>query len=1457
MVKGRMKSVATADTAQAQRAYDNLKNKMRGVSTEAHRGGQSMTAMSRIIQNESGKIEKSIGNVGKVIAGAFAFREAAGFTSKIIQVRGEMQKLEIAFNTMLKSKEKTDALMAQMVQTAATTPFELMDVASGAKSLLAYGVAAEDVNETIIRLGNIASALNIPLGDMAYLFGTTMTQGKVLSKDMYQFMGRGIPIAEELAKQFGVAKDEILGMCSKGKVGFEDIKKALWSMTDEGGKFYNLMQEQSKTLAGQLSNLSDSFDMMLNDLGTRIEDTASKGIEAASWMLDHYEAIGKAIMGLVAAYGTYKAAMLTVYAVEKLSKLKQNIQLVMMYRKELGLMTAVQQAFGKTVAKTTAQQIALNTAMKANIFIAVASAVVGLVAALATFNKKQKEAIRSAGEAETQIEAEKKELEELMKVAKDEKSSKEEKAKAIQTINARYGDYLDNMIAETASVKDLSSAYDSLTASIEAKYLAQLKEQMVGEKQTEYNEQESDLWGYVKDKILDDDNSGLSAKQKGAFISEMQRYMSKFGGKHNGSDIYNKFLETYSKYGGKNMSSYEQGRLYSHIWDFKEAQGDLQVAEKAFEDFAAGYSGAMKKVGDAGKKTEEEQTTSVAEIVKEIKAYQAEIDKLEKKAKGKGLTKEEAKSLEDTRKSLDEAEKKYKTYTGKEYGKAGTEEKAESEYLKKRQDFATKMQRAYEKAQNDLANATISAQKDGYAKEKAALEQENKEREQDIKYSYEDQLRQIEQLEREKYMKEHGGSDKGFVFDASKNELAIQLLKVTTEEYAAEAARFDAEMTALDEKYYKNRLKLREDYLKQYGTYAQKEKAIQDSYARQIKDARDRGEEDEAKLLEAERDSALYDLKKNYSGLYALIFADAQTLTKNQLTKAIQATQEEIQKATNSGDIERLSELYERLREQMMVQTSNSASSWGFGGIVKGFKDMKTAMTDYETALKNNDREGVNSALMNQENANVLLKESLTEVFDVFGELGSALELFGGTLGEIGSVFSGLASSADGIITAFTSKDKGALISTAISGVLDLVSLVGNSIAENKKAQEEWNQTVQQCAHEYTMLQLEALEYKEANMFGVENPYKKAIDSAKLYSESMGELYKMQSKLENGQVQTGTKKVVDAGNVAKGVGAGAAAGAALGSIIPGLGTLIGAGIGALLGGIVGACATKTVPIFESLTDTYGSILKEGTETFELNPEIIADYDKLDDATKKIVDNWDEIREKALQAEQEMRDNFSSLAGDIGSKLSDSLVNAFRNGDIYAAIDDFHGHMTTVIEDVVEQLIFAAVFQDMFDTLEEKMFDSFGEGGDQSIVDDLMWMEEEYAKRLKEYESAMTDAKETLSSQGYDAWSPDEEETERKGATKSGVTASQDSVDYQNARLTTMQGHTYEINEGVKSLKAQNTALINNTASILREVQGIHEDTTSISSETAAMRADLSAVRAELSSINKNGVNIKR
>ena len=149
---------------------------------------------------------------------------------------------------MLGSKQKAEELMTQMVRTAATTPFGLQDVASGAKQLLAYGVAAEDVNQTLIRLGDIAAGLSIPLGDLVYLYGTTRAQGRLYTEDLNQFTGRGIPMIQELAKHFGVAEGKIKDMVSEGKVGFEEVQLAIESLTNEGGKFGGLMEAQSLSL---------------------------------------------------------------------------------------------------------------------------------------------------------------------------------------------------------------------------------------------------------------------------------------------------------------------------------------------------------------------------------------------------------------------------------------------------------------------------------------------------------------------------------------------------------------------------------------------------------------------------------------------------------------------------------------------------------------------------------------------------------------------------------------------------------------------------------------------------------------------------------------------------------------------------------------------------------------------------------------------------------------------------------------------------------------------------------------------------------------------------------------------------------------------------------------------------------------------------------------------------------
>lgn len=273
------------------------------------------------VKNTSKQIEQSGLGIeelfNRMTKAAAAF--GAGFTAKelisnIVQVRGEFQQLEVAFNTMLGSSEKENVLMQQLVKTAATTPFDLQGVANGAKQLLAYGEDVEKVNDDLIRLGNIAAGLSQPLGDIVYLYGTTMTQGRLYTQDLNQFTGRGIPMIRELANQFGVAENEVKGLVEAGKVGFPEVQKVIMSLTDEGGMFFNLMQEQSKTITGQISNIEDAIATMFNEIGKANEGIINDALSGVSYLVENYEKVGREIMSVVAAYGAYKAVLMSITA---------------------------------------------------------------------------------------------------------------------------------------------------------------------------------------------------------------------------------------------------------------------------------------------------------------------------------------------------------------------------------------------------------------------------------------------------------------------------------------------------------------------------------------------------------------------------------------------------------------------------------------------------------------------------------------------------------------------------------------------------------------------------------------------------------------------------------------------------------------------------------------------------------------------------------------------------------------------------------------------------------------------------------------------------------------------------------------------------------------------------------------------------------------------------------------
>ena len=280
----------------------------------------SSEAMGSYIKNasdnavlEANRMEQSFltfaQNGARYIVSYLVGQGMMSLVQSIVQVRGQFQQLELAFNTMLRSTEKSQVLMSQLVDTAARTPFDLTSIAQGAKQMLAFGSNVESVVDEIVMLGNVASGVSAPLGDLIYLYGTLRSQGRAYTVDIRQFAGRGIPIYEELGKVLNADRQELNKLVTEGKVGFPEVEKAFKNMTSEGGIYFNLMQEQSKSLTGMLSNLGDAWDSALNKIGQDNQDLFTGAIQGAIDLVENMDQIIRIVQAVTIAYGSYKAAI--------------------------------------------------------------------------------------------------------------------------------------------------------------------------------------------------------------------------------------------------------------------------------------------------------------------------------------------------------------------------------------------------------------------------------------------------------------------------------------------------------------------------------------------------------------------------------------------------------------------------------------------------------------------------------------------------------------------------------------------------------------------------------------------------------------------------------------------------------------------------------------------------------------------------------------------------------------------------------------------------------------------------------------------------------------------------------------------------------------------------------------------------------------------------------------------
>lgn len=346
-----------ADAAQA-------RNILQGIGTSAAKEGD--------------RIDTAMKKIGASIAGVFAIQKMKDFAVQVATVRGQFQQLEAAFKVLTGDAAVAENLMSQLIHTAATTPFGVTDISNAARQLLAYGVEADEVNETLIRLGDICAGLSIPIGDLAYLYGTTMTQGSMYAADLNQFLGRGIPMADELAKIMGVTKEQVRELVSEGKVGFPQVQQAIVNLTNEGGKFGGLMEAQSKTITGRISNIEDTIDQMFNQIGQASEGVIGTTLDIIQSIVENWETVGKVLLTVIATYGTYKAAVIAVAVAHKLMNIWGTVQAVL--------------SLARSVTSAKDAMLLFNMAVKANPLGLVLSVVAAAATAFSLFSSKTGEA---------------------------------------------------------------------------------------------------------------------------------------------------------------------------------------------------------------------------------------------------------------------------------------------------------------------------------------------------------------------------------------------------------------------------------------------------------------------------------------------------------------------------------------------------------------------------------------------------------------------------------------------------------------------------------------------------------------------------------------------------------------------------------------------------------------------------------------------------------------------------------------------------------------------------------------------------------------------------------------------------------------------------------------------------------------------------------------------------------
>jgi len=1374
----------------------------------------------------------------------FTLQGAQSFISQMVAVRSQFQQLEISFGTMLKSKEKANELMAQLTDLAAKTPFGLEEVSEGAKKLLAFQVPAEEVTETLRRMGDVASGLGVPMGQLIHVYGQVKAQGKLVTNDLYQFMNAGIPIIAELSKVVGKSETEIKDMVSAGKIGFTEIQAVIKNMTNEGGLFYNLMAEQSKSLGGQISNLRDNFDQMLNEIGKSSEGIVSGAIKGVSFLVENYETIGKLIAGLIVSYGTYRAALIATAAVQQV-----------VAARTAGMTVAEMAHYTWLVLVEKAQKL-LNLTMLANPYALAAAALVGLAAALWSL-KESTDANAEATERHNQlrkeqsnlIDDEKNRISNLISTIQDETKSWDERNKAFLALKSSTGGVLDKytslnqVLREMSQVlKDLNGRYETMNEN--------MSRDAIGKTQKSIKAKESQIEKLVKMQASDSRIAMGTQREIDRLKREVERDKLVLQKQQNvvvGIDV-SQFANSLN---GKSKA--ELDRIRKQINDAYNIKKSPSVGSnfKITDDiqnpflkydfnelgrFNQAYKEHIKMIEQA--KT---QTTDFVAKKNEILALQKQINEAEaRNKKGTNISTEELNKLDEKRAKLKTLLEEYKKGTGDDLSaKSNTKRITAKNSLP---EFNTeKAQRDHNRQIQDdlfaLEESRIKIMQDGADKRFAIIQLEYDKQEEEIRRRSEDQLAAF--IETQKAEAEAAGKwKKGQDFDTNTEAINAEKARLAENEKVLLADNAEYQRMQQEQVY--------KDLLEKYQTYTDQRKAIEEKYNADIAALQAKLGSDAPQVKKAQDEKArelkkLDILYKKEGTAIAKLFDNLRKKTVKEIRQTIteaEAEIDELAKVLNMDDnanVEFITNLKQQL-EQARDTADKSDTVFGkLGTNIKNLFKAKPNTAEWQEAF----------------NGMLSSAQSITGQFGQLGQeferLGqstgnSSLEKLGRTLQNTANLLNKTLSFAQ--MGASVGGGWGALIGAVVGlGVGGLEGAAKERLAHEKKLQEIAQSKINQQNEYNRLLWEEKMLHKEnTSIFGTED-INNALSDLKEYN-------RLWNDLERRMGFNLKKRYEDAGTSFRSYGYRSPNRESDDYL--GLENIKIATDSYTTGAWFWK---KSHTEYNSLLSVYPQLINKAGEFDVKLAKSIVNNKEFEGTGKQALQTIIQQYEQALESQKKFDEYLNKTFGEMGTSIIDSVVDSLKKGE--DAFENFSKSVGNIISKLGKQLMYELFVAKDFKEFQKKMHKVAGDGNvsSEEYANATANLIAEFSSRMKgkigEMQQFFKNWNEMSSNLGYNFLNE-----QRQAVEKGFARMSQDSADELNGQFRLQTQLSAEIKNAVLQtanfIREMHESMQSNAAQQLRHLAGIEANTYKLNK----METDLAGVKRGIDELTTKGIKLK-